>query len=112
MAKTVRIIWALNSADTEQLGQYRRNSANKDEVICFFFYPYKHGGRVLVNNSKIKLISKIIINQVISYWPSYKSSIYSQSVEHLTHKSGVLGSIPGLATYFRFYFHFFKKGSW
>ena len=25
-----------------------------------------------------------------------------QSVGHLTHKSGVLGSIPGLATYFRF----------
>ena len=29
----------------------------------------------------------------------------------LTHKSGVLGSIPGLATYFRFSFRFFKKGS-
>ena len=35
----------------------------------------------------------------------------AQSVGHLTHKSGVLGSIPGLATYFRFSFHFFKKGS-
>ena len=34
-----------------------------------------------------------------------------QSVGHLTHKSGVLGSIPGLATYFRFSFRFFKKGS-
>ena len=32
-------------------------------------------------------------------------------VGHLTHKSGVLGSIPGLATYFRFSFRFFKKGS-
>ena len=30
---------------------------------------------------------------------------------HLTRKSGVLGSIPGLATYFRFSFRFFKKGS-
>ena len=30
---------------------------------------------------------------------------------HLTSKSGVLGSIPGLATYFRFSFRFFKKGS-
>ena len=29
----------------------------------------------------------------------------------LTRKSGVLGSIPGLATYFRFAFCFFKKGS-
>ena len=35
----------------------------------------------------------------------------AQSVGHLTHKSGVLGSIPGLATYFRFSFGFFKKGS-
>ena len=35
----------------------------------------------------------------------------AQSVGHLTHKSGVLGSIPGLATYFRFFFRFFKKGS-
>ena len=36
----------------------------------------------------------------------------AQSVGHLTRKSGVLGSIPGLATYFRFSFHFFKKGSY
>ena len=32
-------------------------------------------------------------------------------VGHLTRKSGVLGSIPGLATYFRFSFSFFMKGS-
>ena len=35
----------------------------------------------------------------------------AQSVGHLTRKSGVQGSIPGLATYFRFSFRFFKKGS-
>ena len=35
----------------------------------------------------------------------------AQSVGHLTRKSGILGSIPGLATYFRFSFRFFKKGS-
>ena len=35
----------------------------------------------------------------------------AQSVGHLTRKSGFLGSIPGLATYFRFSFRFFKKGS-
>ena len=34
-----------------------------------------------------------------------------QSVGHLTRKSGVLGSIPGLATFFRFSFRFFKKSS-
>ena len=33
----------------------------------------------------------------------------AESVGHLTRKSGVLGSIPGLATYFRFSFRFFKK---
>ena len=35
----------------------------------------------------------------------------AQSVGHLTPKSGVLGSIPGLATCFRFSFRFFKKDS-
>ena len=35
----------------------------------------------------------------------------AQSVGHMTSKSGVLGSITGLATYFRFSFRFFKKGS-
>ena len=35
----------------------------------------------------------------------------AQSVGHLTRKSGVLGLILSLATYFRFSFHFFKKGS-
>ena len=40
-----------------------------------------------------------------------KSGRVAQSVRHLTRKSGVLGSIPGLATYFRFSFRFFKKGS-
>ena len=35
----------------------------------------------------------------------------AQSVGHLTRKSGVLGSIPGPATYFCFFFRFFKKGS-
>ena len=41
----------------------------------------------------------------------YKPGRVAQSVGHLTRKSGVLGSIPGLATYFRFSFRFFKKGS-
>ena len=40
-------------------------------------------------------------------WPAR----VAQSVGHLTRKSGVLSSIPGLATYFRFSFRFFKKGS-
>ena len=40
-----------------------------------------------------------------SLWPSR----VAQSVGHLTCKSGVLGSIPGLATYFCFSFGFFKN---
>ena len=35
----------------------------------------------------------------------------AQSVGHLTRKSEVLSSIPGLDTYFRFSFRWFKKGS-
>ena len=41
---------------------------------------------------------------------SVKLGRVAQLVGHLTRKSGVLGSIPGLATYFRFSFRFFKKG--
>ena len=41
------------------------------------------------------------------YWPGR----VAQLVGHLTRKSGVLGSIAGLAPYFRFSFRFFKKGS-
>ena len=47
------------------------------------------------------------IISVISVWPGR----VAQSVGHLTRKSGVLGPIPGLATYLRFSFRFFKKGS-
>ena len=39
------------------------------------------------------------------------SASWAQSVGHLTRKSEVLGSIPGLVTYFRFSFRWFKKGS-
>ena len=42
---------------------------------------------------------------------NFKPGRVAQSVGHLTRKSGVLRSIPGLATYFRFSFRFFKKGS-
>ena len=43
----------------------------------------------------------------------YKTSYILPHIRygHLTRKSGVLGSIPGLATYFRCSFRFFKKGS-
>ena len=44
------------------------------------------------------------------YWIQQPGRV-AQSIGHLTRKSGVLGSIPSLATYFRFSFRFFKKGS-
>ena len=50
-------------------------------------------------------------NQNVSFTHIQEPGRVAQSVGHLTRKSGVLGSIPGLATYFRFSFRFFKKGS-
>ena len=41
----------------------------------------------------------------------YNPDREAQSVGHLTRKSEVLGSIPGLATFYRFSFRFFKQGS-
>ena len=52
--------------------------------------------------------------KVYIFRPGYMTKMpgrVAQSVRHLTRKSGVLASIPGLATYFHFSFRFFKKGS-
>ena len=50
-------------------------------------------------------------NTLYYFYLSVLAGRVAQSVGHLTRKSGVLGSIPDLATYFRFSFRFFKKGS-
>ena len=42
-------------------------------------------------------------------YQKYLPGRVAQSVGHLTRKSGVLGSIPGLATYFRFSFRFSRR---
>ena len=55
------------------------------------------------------LLLMVCLIPSISLWE--EPGRVAQSVGHLTRKSGVLGSIPGLATYFRFSFRFFKKGS-
>ena len=55
--------------------------------------------------------SNALTISVISRVRSTRPGRIAQSVGHLTLKSGVLGPIPGLATYFRFSFRFFKKGS-
>ena len=52
-----------------------------------------------------------LYEQILSFKSRPLPGRVAQSVGHLTSKSGVLGSIPGLATYFRFSFRFFKKGS-
>ena len=47
----------------------------------------------------------------LNIYHGLKPGRVAQSVGLLTRMSGVPGSIPGLATYFRFSFRFFKKGS-
>ena len=61
--------------------------------------------------SEFYLISYHIVLVMILSNLCFEPGRIAQSVGHLTRKSGVLGSIPGLATYFRFSFRFFKKGS-
>ena len=46
---------------------------------------------------------------LLFYLKGFLPGRVAQSVGHPTRKSGVLGSIPGLATYFCFSFRFFKK---
>ena len=53
----------------------------------------------------------LLEEQILFSLPYLKPGRVAQLVGHLTRKSGVLGSIPGLATHFRFSFCFFKKGS-
>ena len=59
----------------------------------------------------VQLTKHFIIDTLASCSVLRVQGHVAQSVGHLTRKSGVLGSIPGLATYFRFSFRFFKKGS-
>ena len=77
-----------------------------------FFYASKITRNDLWND--LKHLFQIII--VICTYLHFKGlSQYNspgrvaQSVGHLTSKSGVLGSIPGLATYFRFSFRFSRR---
>ena len=65
--------------------------------ILSFLLPLIQEGQLSVTGERI----------CTKYWPGR----VAQSVGHLTRKSGVLGSIPGLATFFHFSFRFFKKGS-
>ena len=79
---------------------------------CFI---YSYGGVKLQRGSSIAiLMSKFRTFFFRCYGLNYMLLLLvgvAQSVGHLTRKLGVLGSIPGLATYFRFSFRFFKKDS-
>ena len=70
----------------------------------------------LISQSDKMEISRIELKGIVLQVPSNPIKVIfiiavAQSVRHLTRKSGVLGSIPGLATYFRFSFGFFQKDS-
>ena len=65
---------------------------------------------VIGTGSSLMYIRSVLTVQFV-YLLRFRPGCVAQSLGHLTRKSGVLGSIPGLATYFRFSFCFFKKGS-
>ena len=80
-----------------------------DLRIILLTYPVRFGSNILA------CLFMICLGNLLSGLSVHLScrlpGRVAQSVGHLNHKSGVLGSIPGLATYFRFSFLFFKKGS-
>ena len=59
----------------------------------------------------ILMILYSYVEQVMRMCHIQEQGRVAQSVGHLTRKSGVLGSIPGLATCFHFSFRLFKKDS-
>ena len=65
-------------------------------------------GKMLITN--LTFIT-VLAEDYIVMFPQDEPGRVAPSVGHLTRKSGLLGSIPGLATYFRFSFRFFKKDS-
>ena len=73
----------------------------------FAYVPEK--SLVLPCNFSLIYQASLLLSMRIDTDP--KPGRVEQSVGHLTRKSGVPGLIPGLATYFRFSFRFFKKGS-
>ena len=62
---------------------------------------------------KMLQLSRLVIKMGVNLYTciNIAAGRVAQSVGHLTRKSGVLGSIHSLATYFRFSFRFLKKGS-
>ena len=85
------------------------------QVTCPFTLKHLKNGNQYLGFSKTYFSLQVYMDfgdtNKISYSSRAMPGRVAQSVGHLTRKSGVLGSIPGLATYFHFSFRFFKKGS-
>ena len=125
------IITTLNKK-TQSIHQRRqqcRRRRKSNTYTCTWFLIEAGEGRTanteMLSETALKCISMMHVCQksacmittcehhIYSMWPLLlsKPGRVAQSVVHLTRKSGVLDSIPGLATYFRFSFRLFKKGS-
>ena len=99
----------LDDADCLEIPGYTIVCHNRQTIS-----RYRSGGTALIaKNSILPYLKLEKSNSKLIQWFSITTGPgrVAQSVGHLTRKSGVLGSIPGLATYFRFSFRFFKKGS-
>ena len=91
------------------VGKYGTSSICSLRTICEILPRFYHVFAETCNCRILFFSVSDYINQreIINRLPGR----VAQSVGHLTRKSGVLGSIPGLATYFHVSFRFFKKGS-
>ena len=89
------------------------NNAEEKRSQCSNDFQLSRVGRQTLNTQFKK--DETIPVRLTSKYADFPSQIWpgriAQSVGHLTRKSGVLGLIPRLATYFRFSFRFFKKGN-
>ena len=85
--------------------------SNKKSLFIVFYVSFTPNKRHYQFASFISNIDTEIRYVIKGCKPINGPGRVAQSVGHPTHKSGVLGLIPGLATYFRFSFRFFKKGS-
>ena len=88
----------------------REKIAGSLNEFCSRWCKREHIECDALNDWKLNIF-KIIVRRISFYSQNTSPVRVAPSVGHPTHKSGVLGSIPGLATYFRFSFRFFKKGS-
>ena len=101
-----------------------RDSSNKWQIIIFRLFIksnvlYKANMLIMnwffilwtVSIANLSVDAQSVFQNERNRFKRERPGRVAQSAGHLTRKSGVLGSIPGRATYFRFSFRFFKKGS-